>query len=137
MTRNGLRVGRWEIPDDELIETFDTSGGPGGQHANRNKTSVNLRFDLSTTNSLPDGIAVKLIERLGKSMVEVNAADSRSQWRNRAVARQRLTELLLEALQDPTPRKPTRPTRASKNRRIESKRRRSETKKNRKPPEAW
>lgn len=137
MTRSGLRVGRWEIPDVELIETFDTSGGPGGQHANRNKTAVNLRFDISESSSLPEAIATKLTDRLGKSVIEVNAADSRSQWRNRAIARQRLAALLSDALHDPAPRKPTRPTRASKNRRIESKRRRSETKKNRKPPEAW
>lgn len=137
MTRGGIRVGRWEIPDEELIESFDTSGGPGGQHANRNKTAVKIRFDLSSSSALPETIASKLTDRLGKSMIEVNAADSRSQWRNRAIARQRLSELLIEALQDPAPRLPTRPTRASKQRRIEGKRHRSETKKNRKPPEAW
>lgn len=130
----GIFVGDWEIPEDELDETFDTSGGPGGQHANRSKTTVTLRLDLRHT-SMPIDMRTKIRDRLGTDIVMVNAGESRSQWRNRALARAQLKGVLEDALRTPKPRKPTRPTRASKRRRIEAKRKRAEIKRNRKPPE--
>jgi ribosome-associated protein len=132
----GIFVGDWEIPEDELEETFDTSGGPGGQHANRNKTAVTLKFDLLNS-SMPSGMVDQIRERFGHDVVTVTASDSRSQWRNRALARARLKTALEEALRETKLRKPTRPTRASKKRRIEAKRKRSELKKSRKPPDGW
>ena len=127
-----LAIGRLIIPANELEEVFETSGGPGGQHANRSETAVRLRFHIAGS-SLPDEIREKLVERLGET-VEVSAADSRSQFRNRALARQRLRERLEKAMIDHPKRKRTRPTRRSKRRRLEEKRARGATKRLRQPP---
>jgi ribosome-associated protein len=132
----GIFVGEWEVPEDELEETFDTSGGPGGQHANRNRTAVTLKLDLRTS-SMPSEMVHRIRSRVGHDVITVTASDSRSQWRNRALARGRLKTTLEEALRETKLRKPTRPTRASKKRRVEAKRKRSDLKKNRKPPESW
>lgn len=128
-----LEVGRYTIPAAELHETFETSGGPGGQHANRSSTAVRLRFEIAGS-SLPDEIRAKLGSRLGDP-VEVVAADSRSQFRNRALARQRLREKIEKALVDPPKRRRTRPSRASQERRLAKKRARSEKKRLRQPPD--
>lgn len=128
-----LDVGRYTIPAAELEETFETSGGPGGQHANRNETAVRLRFDISGS-SLPPEAKSKLLSRIGE-YAEVTAADSRSQFRNRALARKRLQERLREALVDPPQRKKTKPTRASRRRRLELKRARGRTKRLRQTPD--
>ena len=129
---DGLAFGAYEIPPSELVESFATSGGPGGQHANRSETAVRLRFDVPGS-SLPDEVRARLEERLGQ-VVEVVASDSRSQFRNRALARQRLRERLEQALVEDPPRQPTKPTRASKERRVEEKRARGETKRMRRSP---
>ena len=98
--------GQYEIPDTELEMTFSTSGGPGGQHANRAATRAILAFDL-----------------------EASAVDeSRSQWRNRQIARARMRELLTESLKERSRRRPTRPTRASQKRRVDSKKARGQLK---------
>lgn len=136
MSRDGVAFGEWRIPEAELEERFDTSGGPGGQHANKNETAVTLRVDLRAT-SLPEVVTRRLIGKLGDAIVEVNAADSRSQWRNRALARQRMAEVLEEANRPTARRRRTKPTRASKTRRLDEKRRRSEIKKNRQSPDGW
>ncbi len=128
-----LHVGRYTIPAAELVETFETSGGPGGQHANRSSTAVRLRFEIAES-SLPDDVRAKLVERIGPT-AEVNASESRSQFRNRALARRRLTEKLEQALVDAPKRKKTRPTRASKKRRLEQKRTRGRIKRLRQPPD--
>lgn len=128
-----LDVGRYTIPGAELDETFETSGGPGGQHANRSATAVRLRFDIARS-SLPDEIRHKLIERVGDT-VDVTVTESRSQFRNRALARRRLKEKLEQALIDPPSRKKTRATRAAKRRRLEEKRARGEIKRLRRPPD--
>jgi ribosome-associated protein len=132
MTSEGIKVGSWVIPESELIERFETSGGPGGQHANKNETAVTLRLDLDGS-SLPEDVQSKLRERIGP-IVEVTASDSRSQWRNRALARRRLAERVETALADDRPRKATKPSRRSRERRLEKKRLRSEVKKNRSTP---
>ena len=121
------------IPAAELEESFDTSGGPGGQHANRSETAVRLRFDV-VASSLPESVKQTLLERVGTT-VEVQAADSRSQFRNRALARQRMQEKLREAMIDPPSRKKTKPTRASKRRRLRDKRAHGRKKKLRQPPD--
>jgi ribosome-associated protein len=133
VTGDGITVGGWLIPESELEERFDTSGGPGGQHANRNETAVTLRFNVDDS-SLPADVREKLIRRLG-SWVEVTAADTRSQWRNREVARERLILRLEGALVDPKPRKKTKPSKRAREQRLAEKKARSEVKQQRRPPE--
>lgn len=127
-----LVVGDWTIPAAELEERFETSGGPGGQHANRNETTVRLRFDIAAS-SLPEAVRSRLLARMGPS-VEVIAGDHRSQSRNRETARDRLVERLEAALVVPKPRKKTRASRSSKTKRVEKKKARGQVKKNRRPP---
>lgn len=129
---DSLQVGDFTIPAEELEEIFSTSGGPGGQHANRNETSVRLKFRVADS-SLPDETKVRLIDRLGDP-IEVTASDSRSQFRNRALARQRLSEKIETALRDAPKRRSTKPTKASQQRRVDQKRARGETKRQRQSP---
>ena len=133
MTRDGISVGRWLIPESELEERFDTPGGPGGQHANRNATAVTIRFNVKKS-SLPDEAKHKLIRLLGTN-IEATSSESRSQWRNRALARQRLEEKLAAALVDPPARRRTRPSRRSREKRLAAKRAKSEKKARRRPPD--
>jgi len=133
MHMEDLQVGGYTIPAHELEESFDTSGGPGGQHANRSSTAVRLRIDIAGS-SLPAEVRSKLRDRIGDH-IEVIAADSRSQYRNRALARRRMREKIERALVDPPERRKTRATRASQRRRIEEKRARGRTKRLRKPPD--
>ncbi|HET8739491.1 MAG TPA: alternative ribosome rescue aminoacyl-tRNA hydrolase ArfB [Acidimicrobiia bacterium] len=128
-----LQLGEHTIPENELEEFFETHGGPGGQHANRSHTAVRLRLDIGAS-SLPDEVKTRLVDRLGE-VVEVVSADSRSQFRNRALARRRLKERLEAALVEETPRRATKPTRESRRRRLEKKRARAATKRLRRPPE--
>jgi ribosome-associated protein len=131
---DGITVKGHRIPETEIEERFDTPGGPGGQHANRNETAVTVRFDIGSS-SLPDGPRTRLMARLGP-VVETTAARSRSQWRNRALARKQLASLLEEALVEPKPRRTSRPTRSSREERLREKKRRSRLKRDRRPPEA-
>ncbi len=128
------------VPASELQWTFTTSGGPGGQHANRSATRAEVRFDVGASAALPDDIKRRLLDRLAtrapQGVVTVGSGESRSQWRNRHLAHARLRRLLQEALRPETPRRPTRPSRAAKQRRLQSKRRRSETKRLRRKPDA-
>jgi ribosome-associated protein len=128
----GITVGSWLIPESEIEERFETSGGPGGQHANRSETAVTLRFEVDAS-SLPDEVRDRLSRRLGPR-VEVTASDTRSQWRNREIARDRLTEMLERGLVEPKQRRKTKPTRRAKERRLAAKKARSELKRNRRPP---
>ena len=115
------------IPLAELRWRYSRSGGPGGQHANTSDTKVEVLFDVASSPSLGPRQRERLLGKLGPE-VRVVAADERSQLRNRAIALERLRERLAEALRVETPRRPTKPTRASKVRRVDAKRRRSETK---------
>ena len=133
MTGEGITVGGWLIPESELEERFDTSGGPGGQHANRNETAVTLRLNIDES-SLPEEIREKLSRRVG-STVEVVATDTRSQWRNREIARERLVAKLESALVDAKPRRKTKPSKAARERRLEKKRARGDLKQKRRPPD--
>ncbi len=127
-----LEVGPYLIPEEEFEERFETSGGPGGQHANRSATAVVLRFVVEGS-SLPDDAKELIATRLG-SVVQVIASDSRSQARNRRIARERMGATLSDALVVRRKRKKTKPTKASKERRRRKKEARSETKRQRRRP---
>lgn len=118
---------RLTIPVAELEWRFTRSGGPGGQHANTSDTRVEVRFDVTGSPSLSEGQRARLLERVGPE-VRVVASDRRSQARNRQLALERLGERLAEALAVEAPRRATRPSRASVQRRLEAKRRRSQRK---------
>lgn len=137
MQQENVTTGRWTIPDHELDWTFGTSGGPGGQHANKASTRAELHWDIADSDILPADVKQRVIDglqnRITNGVLTVAADESRSQWRNRAIARQRMGELIEEAARPPKRRKKTKPTRASKRRRLENKRRRSEKKRLRKP----
>jgi ribosome-associated protein len=129
--RHVLRVTRGlSIPLDELVWRFTTSGGPGGQHANKTSTRAEVRFDIESSPSLGPRQRARLLERLGPS-VRVSAGEERSQSRNREVALRRLASRLADGLKTETPRLPTKPTHGSKIRRLEDKRRQSTRKRNR------
>jgi ribosome-associated protein len=121
------------VPRSELEVRFTTSGGPGGQHANRAASRVELRLDLESSSAFSDAQRAQLIERLGP-VVRVVADDERSQIRNRAIAEERLVARLASALHVERPRRPTRPSRGAVERRIAGKKRRSETKQQRRRP---
>lgn len=121
------------IPAEELEWRFTPSGGPGGQHANRASTRVEVRFDVQHSTALGPRQRARLLDRLGPT-VRASAGDERSQARNRQVARQRLAVRLAEALRERPSRVPTRPTAASRDRRLQAKRRQSARKAERRPP---
>jgi ribosome-associated protein len=131
---DALRVNRTlRIPLDELEWRFTPSGGPGGQHANRSNTRVELRFDVEASPSLGPRQRARLLERLGP-VVRVTVDAERSQLRNRVLAQQRLADRLSVALQLEKPRRATRPTEAARRRRMDTKRRLGEKKRQRRPP---
>ncbi len=127
------------IPAAELQWRFTTSGGPGGQHANKAATRAELSWDLAASPTVDPATRRRLQDRLGSHLaggvVTVAVDETRSQWRNRSIARRRLAELVFDALREEAPRRPTRPTRAAKRRRLESKRRRGVLKRLRRPPD--
>ncbi len=120
------------IPVAELQFRFTPSGGPGGQHANKVATRVELRFDVAGSPSLGPYQRSRLLERLG-SEVRVVADDERSQLRNRQLAVERFSERMAAALRVEKARRPTRPSRGAKERRLADKRRLSERKRSRRP----
>jgi ribosome-associated protein len=121
------------IPLDEVELRFGPSGGPGGQHANRANTRVEVRFDVESSPSLGPRQRQRLLERLGP-VVRVVADDERSQVRNRALALDRLRSKLAVALKVERTRRPTAPSAAARERRLEAKRQRAERKASRRPP---
>lgn len=124
------------IPDAELEWRYTTSGGPGGQHANKSSTRVQLSWDIENAGSVGTTYRERLTAKLG-SVARVDVDDYRSQLRNRDVAQERLAEKVRAALVQPRPRRPTKPTKGSQRRRVEGKRRKSHTKKLRKKPTRW
>jgi ribosome-associated protein len=127
------------IGESEIEERFIRASGPGGQHVNRAATAVQLRFDVAHSPSLPDDVRERLIRLASSRMTEdgvliIEAKRFRSQGRNRQDALNRLVKLIRRAARKPETRRKTRPTRASKERRLEDKRRRSEIKRLRQSP---
>jgi ribosome-associated protein len=120
------------IPRAELHYRFGPSGGPGGQHANKVNTRVELRFDVAGSPSLGPRQRARLLDRLGPE-IRVVADDERSQSRNRQLATDRFRARIAGALRVEKPRRPTRPSRGAKERRLEEKRRVSERKRARRP----
>jgi len=120
------------IPLSELHFRFSPSGGPGGQHANKVATRVELRFDVAGSPSLGPHQRARLLDRLGPE-VRVVADDERSQLRNRHLAVERFRERLAAALRVEKARRPTRPSKGAKERRLADKRRLSERKRDRRP----
>lgn len=115
---------------DELAWRFSTAGGPGGQHANRSNTRVEVVFDVAGSPSLGPRQRARLLGRLGP-VVRVVASDRRSQAQNRELALERLRARLAAGLQVEHPRRPTAPSAAARRRRLEAKRRRGELKRRR------
>jgi len=128
------------IPAEELSWRFSRSPGPGGQSVNTGDTRAELSFDLASTSALPPALKRRalgvLAGRLTDGVLTVAASEQRSQLRNREAAAARLAELLTEATAPPPPvRRPTRPSRAARERRLADKQRRSQTKRLRRPAE--
>jgi ribosome-associated protein len=124
------------IDEDELQESFIRASGPGGQNVHKVSTAVQLRFDVRRSPNLPDDVRQRLERLAGQRLTNdgvliITAQRFRTQERNREDAQARLVELIRQATERPKPRRPTRPTLASKERRLEAKGRRADIKKGR------
>jgi ribosome-associated protein len=134
MERESIRVTRSVVlPLSEVELRFSRSSGPGGQHANTAETRVEAVFDVESSAALSEAQKRRVVAKAGPTLRAV-AQDERSQWRNRELAIERLVEQLREALRVERKRVPTKPSTAARERRLEQKRRRSQTKRLRQPP---
>jgi ribosome-associated protein len=122
------------VPVSELELRFSRSSGPGGQHAQKTETRVEAIFDVEASVALTPIQKARVRRRAG-TVLRAVAQDERSQARNRELAVERLVAALRDALKVERSRRPTKPTTASRERRLEQKRRRSRTKELRRPPE--
>src|SRR5258708_35285139 len=128
-----IQIGAIEIDERELEERFIRASGPGGQNVNKLSTAVQLRFDVRRSPSLPDGVRARLERLAGRRLtrdgvIVITAQRHRTQERNRQDALDRLVELIARAAVAPVPRRKTKPTRGSRERRLESKKRRASIK---------
>jgi ribosome-associated protein len=121
------------LPPGEILLRTSRSSGPGGQHAQKSETRVEAIFDVEASAALSDAQKKRVLAKAGPVLRAV-AQDERSQLRNKELATERLVEALREALRVPRHRVPTKPSKAAKERRLESKKRRSDTKKLRRAP---
>jgi ribosome-associated protein len=115
------------IPRFEIELRFSRSSGPGGQHAQKSDTRVEATFDVEASAALSDAQKRRVIAKAGPVLRAI-AQEERSQWRNRELATERLVAALGEALRVPRKRKPTKPSKAAKERRLEAKKRRGQVK---------
>jgi ribosome-associated protein len=127
------------LPESELHWRFSRASGPGGQSVNTSDSRVELSFDLSSTQALDESLklraAARLASRLVDGVITVTGSEHRSQLRNREAAERRLVRLIGDAIAPPPPpRRATRPTRGSIRRRLETKRKRSDLKRQRQAP---
>jgi len=136
MEPDSIRVTRSVVlPFTEVELRFSRSSGPGGQHANTAETRVEAILDVEASSALTDAQKRRVLAKAGPTLRAI-AQDERSQWRNRELAVERLVEQLRKALKVERRRVATKPTKASRERRLESKKRRAATKKLRRPPSA-
>ena len=124
------------VPAADLTERFSRSSGPGGQGVNTTDSRVELSFDLARSRSVPERLRYQMLcrlqSRLSGGVLTVTASEHRSQLQNRTAARERMSRLLRAAAAAPSPtRRPTKPTRGSKERRITAKKQRGKTKEGR------
>ena len=134
MEPDSIRVTRSVVlPLTEVELRFSRSSGPGGQHANTAETRVEAILDVESSSALTDAQKRRVLAKAGPTLRAI-AQDERSQWRNRELAVERLVEQLRKALKVERKRVATKPTKASRERRLESKKRRSTTKKLRRRP---
>ena len=134
MDGESIRVTRSvSILRSEIDFRYSRSSGPGGQHAQKSDTRVEASFDVAASSALSDAQKRRVLAKAGPVLRAV-AQDERSQWRNRELATERLVESLREALKVQRRRRPTKPTKASRERRLQAKRRRSDVKRLRRPP---
>ena len=137
MDSDGLRIGRAVVvPERELAERFSRSSGPGGQGVNTADSRVELSYDVAGSPALPETVRARMLARLEGRLVDgvltVAASDQRAQLANRRSARERMTALLTEAAAPPPRvRRPTRPSRAANQRRLDGKKRRGGVKRDR------
>jgi ribosome-associated protein len=135
MERESIPVtARLALPLSEVELRFSRSSGPGGQHANTSETRVEAVFDVEGSKALSEAQKRRVLAKAGPVLRAV-AQDERSQLRNRELALDRLADVLRTALRVERRRVPTKPTAASRKRRLEQKRRRSQTKQLRQPPD--
>lgn len=130
---------RFRPPENELSEKFILTGGPGGQHVNRTESGVQLSFDVPASSFLDEAVKARLLKLAGSradstGVITIDARRFRSQHRNREDARERLAALIERAHHEPRKRIPTRPTQASKKRRLAAKQHRGEIKQKRGAP---
>ncbi len=123
------------IPLDEIVLQASRSSGPGGQHANKTESRIEASFDVGASATLDDAQKARVAARCGP-VVRAVAQDARSQTRNRALALERLAGRLARALEVPRTRRATKPTKASRARRLEAKRRGAQRKRDRRRPAA-
>jgi ribosome-associated protein len=135
MRPESIRVtSRLAIPLSEIELRFSRSSGPGGQHAQKTESRVEAVFDVNASQTLTDAQKTRITGRAGPVLRAV-AQDERSQWRNREVALERLADAIRAGLRTERKRRPTAPSAASRQRRLEEKRRRGDVKRLRRPPE--
>ena len=123
----------WTVPEDEVAFRFTASGGPGGQHANRSNTKVDAVFRIDESSSMPAFLKERVTAKLG-DVVRVTVDAERSQYRNRQLALERIRARVGAAGEVERPRKDTKPTRGSQRRRLDSKRKRGDVKRQRRRP---
>jgi ribosome-associated protein len=121
------------LDESELVESFIRASGPGGQNVNKLSTAVQLRFNAAHSPNLPADVRTRLAAIAGRRLTKdgvliITAQRHRTQERNRADALERLTELIRQAAVRPVPRRPTRPPKASRRRRVDDKKRRGSIK---------